>query len=53
MICPWLTFMYCVKVEKSLRLLKYETIARLVIGVVYDESILCDENEAWPNYMTL
>ena len=35
--------MYCVKVEKSLRLLKYETIAWLVIGVVHDESILCDE----------
>ena len=32
--------MYCVKVEKSLRLLKYETIAWLVIGVVHDESIL-------------
>ena len=28
--------MYCVKVEKSLRLLKYETIAWLVIGVVHD-----------------
>src|SRR3954467_7210037 len=28
---PWLTLMYCVKVEKSLRLLKYETIAWLVI----------------------
>ena len=37
---PWLTLMYCVKVEKSLRLLKYETIAWLVIGVVHDESIL-------------
>ena len=32
---------------------KYETIAWLVIGVVHDESILCDENEAWPNYMIL
>ena len=39
-LCPWLTLMYCVKVEKSLRLLKYETIAWLVIGVVHDESIL-------------
>ena len=38
--CPWLTLMYCVKVEKSLRLLKYETIDWLVIGVVHDESIL-------------
>ena len=28
-------------------------IAWLVIGVVHDESILCDENEAWPNYMIL
>ena len=45
--------MYCVKVEKSLRLLKYETISWLVIGVVQDESILCDEDEAWPNYMIL
>ena len=39
-LCPWLTLTYCVKVEKSLRLLKYETIAWLVIGVVHDESIL-------------
>ena len=31
---PWLTLMYCVKVEKGLRLLKYEIIAWLVIGVV-------------------
>ena len=31
---------------KSLRLLKYETIAWLVIGVMHDESILCDENDA-------
>ena len=38
-LCPWLTLMYCVKVEKSLRLLKYETIAWLFIGVVHDESI--------------
>ena len=37
---PWLTLMYCMKVEKSLRLLKYETIAWLVIGVLHDESIL-------------
>ena len=36
--------MYCVKVEKSLRILKYETIAWLVIGGVQDESILVDEN---------
>ena len=38
---------------KSLRTLKYETTAWLVIGVVHDERILCDENEAWPNYMIL
>ena len=38
---------------KSLTILKYETIASLVIGVVHDGSILCDENEAWPNYMIL
>ena len=39
--------------QKSLRLLKYETIAWLVIGLVHDGSILCDENEAWTNYMIL
>ena len=39
-LCPWLALMYCVKIEKRLRLLKYETIAWLVIGVVHDESIL-------------
>ena len=37
---PWLKLMYCVKVEKSLRLLKYETVAWLVTGVVHDGSIL-------------
>ena len=31
---------------KSLIMLKYETIAWLLIGVVHDESILCDEYEA-------
>ena len=51
---PWLTLMYCVRVEKKLkRVKKYETIAQLVIGVVHDGSILCNENEAWPNYMIL
>ena len=35
------------------RVNKYEPIAWLVIGVVHDGSILCDENEAWPNYMIL
>ena len=31
---PWLTLMYCVKIEKVLKKLEYETIAWLVIGVV-------------------
>ena len=31
---------------KSLRILKYETIAWLVIGVVHDLDILCDEDGA-------
>ena len=53
-LCPWLALMYCVKVEKKLkRVKKYEPIARLVIGVVHDGSILCNENQAWPNYMIL
>ena len=43
---PWLTLMYCVKVEKSLRLLKYETIAWLVIGVVHDLNIFSGEDGA-------
>ena len=33
---PWLTLMYCVKIEKVLKKLEYETIAWLVIGVVHD-----------------
>ena len=37
---PWLTLMYCVKIEEVLKILKYETISWLVIGVVHDESIL-------------
>ena len=53
-LCPWLKLMYCVRVEKKLkRVKKYETIAQVVIGVVHDGSILCNENEAWPNYMIL
>ena len=32
--------------RKSLRLLKYETIAWLVIGVVHDLNILCGEDGA-------
>ena len=39
--------------KKLKRVKKYETIARLVIGVVHDGSISCNENEAWPNYMIL
>ena len=39
--------------KKLKRVKKYETIARLVIRVVHDGSILCNENEAWPNYMIL
>ena len=35
------------------RVKKYEAIAWLVIGVMHDGSILCDENEAWKNYMIL
>ena len=38
-LCPWLMLMYCVKVEKAWEIIKYETIAWLVIGVVHDESI--------------
>ena len=43
---PWLTLMYCVKVEKVLKCQKYETIAWIVIGVVHDLNILCDEDGA-------
>ena len=43
---PWLTLMYCVKIEKVLKKLEYETIAWLVIGVVHDLDILCDEDGA-------
>ena len=39
--------------KKLKRVKKYETTARLVIGVVHDGSILCKENEAWTNYMIL
>jgi hypothetical protein len=38
--------MYCVKIEKVLKMLKYETIAWLVIGVVHDLNILCGEDGA-------
>ena len=33
---PWLSLMYCVKIEKVWEHQKYETIAWLVIGVVHD-----------------
>ena len=45
--------MYCVKVEKVRERQKYETIAWLVIGVVHDLNILCDEDGAYPDYMIL
>ena len=43
---PWLTLMYCMKIEKVLKKLEYETIPWLVIGVVHDLNILCDEEGA-------
>ena len=46
LLYPWLTLMYCVKVEKVLEHQKYETIAWLVIGVVYDLNTLCGEDGA-------
>ena len=45
-LCPWLTLMYCVKIEKVLKKLEYETIAWLVIGVVHDLNTLCGEDRA-------
>ena len=45
-LCPWLTLMYCVKIEKVLKKLEYETIAWLVIGVVHDLNTLCGEDGA-------
>ena len=38
--------MYCVKIEKVLKNLEYETIAWLVIGVVHDLNTLCGEDRA-------
>ena len=38
---------------KSLRILKYETIAWLLIGVVHDLNFLCGEDRAQPDYMIL
>jgi len=43
---PWLTLMYCVKIEKVLKKLEYETIAWLVIEVVHDLNTLCGEDGA-------
>ena len=43
---PWLTLMYCVKIEKVLKKLEYETIAWLVIRVVHDLNTLCGEDRA-------
>ena len=45
-LCPWLTLMYCMKVEKVSERQKYEPIAWLIIGVVHDVSILCGEDGA-------
>ena len=45
-LCPWLTLMYCVKDEKVRERQKYETNAWLVIEVVHDLNILCDEDGA-------
>ena len=43
---PWLTHMYCVKIEKVLKKLEYEAIAWLVNGVVHDLNTLCGEDGA-------
>ena len=43
---PWLTLMYCMKVEKVCEHQKYETIAWLVIGVVHDLNASCGEDGA-------
>ena len=45
-LCPWLTLVYCVKVEKVLKNLEYETIAWLVIRVVHDLNTMCGEDRA-------
>ena len=37
--------MYCVKIEKVLKKLEYETIAWLVIGVVHHLNTLCGEDK--------
>ena len=41
------------ELKKLKRVKKYEPIARLVIRAVHDGSILCNGDEAWPNYMIL
>ena len=61
-LCPWLTLMYCVKIEKVWEHQKYETIAWLVIGFLHD-LIFCvmkiedsqtiwfwRDNSLWPCY---
>src|SRR5512141_3419551 len=45
-LCPWLTLMYCVKIEKVLKKLEYETISWLVIEVVHDLNTLRGEDRA-------
>ena len=44
-LCPWLTLMYCVKVERFERI-EYENKCLAEIGVVHDMNILCDEEGA-------
>ena len=44
-LCPWLTLMYCVKVERFERI-EYENKCLAEIGVVHDMNILCDEKGA-------
>ena len=41
-LCPWLTLMYCVKVERFEKI-DYENKCLAEIGVVHDMNILCDE----------
>ena len=45
-LCPWLTLIYSVKIEKVWEHQKYETIAWLVIRVVHDLNTLCGEDRA-------
>ena len=44
-LCPWLTLMHCVKVERFERI-EYENKCLAETGVVHDMNILCDEEGA-------